>query len=100
MTRHDRDVPVQRATATLVGHQQIDEFHAICHLLGLRPHELATKWAVEGIRRARYNDAASAAVDAAVLAAREQQGRDPTTGRPVKKPPTNVVPMLRRKDRR
>lgn len=50
-----------KTSVRVVGADQVDEFRALCVLLGRRPHQLAADFVLDGIRRAREDPLVGAA---------------------------------------
>lgn len=71
------------------GVRQVDEFRALCILLGRRPHQLAADLVLEGIRRAREDPQVgphlAVMVEAARSAAARREGEQAS----------NVIPLHR-----
>lgn len=60
-----------KTSVMVVGEQQIDEFHALCGILGRRPHQLAADMVLAEIRRYRRRQRYAEAVRLLVKARRE-----------------------------
>lgn len=64
-----------KTTTTVMGQQQVDEFDALCALLGRRRHELASDMVLDALRAYR-NDPAVAPLVQALLRNRRAYQRE------------------------
>jgi hypothetical protein len=74
MTKHFK------TSVVVLGQRQVDDFHALCFLLGRRPHQLAADMVLAGIEAYRNDPKVAASV--ARLVEAQQANRDEEAGRP------------------
>jgi hypothetical protein len=83
------DGPQIKTSVRIIGPNQVDEFEALCVLLGRRRHELAADFVLDGIRAAREDPQLAEAVRLAVDARRRHQAEQEQPA------PDNVVDLDR-----
>jgi hypothetical protein len=79
-----------KTSVRVLGADQVDEFRALCVLLGRRPHQLAADLVLEGIRRYRENPETAPHLAVMVEAARSAAARREN------EQASNVIPLRRR----
>ena len=67
-----------KTSVMVVGERQVDEFHALCAVLGRRPHQLAADMVLAEIRRYRRRERVAAVVRLLVDARREWRAAQQT----------------------
>lgn len=82
-----------KTSVRVMGTRQIDEFHALCLLLGRRPHQLAADMVLEAIQAARKDPATGSAL--AELAEIRSHARAQQENREA----PNVIPLFGRTSR-
>lgn len=78
-----------KTSVRVVGARQVDEFRALCVLLGRRPHQLAADLVLDGIRRAREDPMVAPHLQVMVEAARAAAARRENAQA------SNVIPLHR-----
>lgn len=78
-----------KTSVRVLGERQVDEFRALCVLLGRRPHQLAADLVLNGIRRYREDPDIALHLEAMVEATRSAAARREN------EQASNVIPLHR-----
>lgn len=78
-----------KTSVRVLGARHVDEFRALCVLLGRRPHQMAADLVLDGIRRYREDPEVAPHLDVMVEAARSAAARREN------EQASNVIPLRR-----